>query len=282
MRHSCTRERGSCGTIRYADVSCTMLLKLKRTPGLYLVGFMGSGKSAVGRLLADELGWSLRRHRRRYREGARRFDRRNFRPARRAGIPGRWSVRRSASACARSNAAGRWCWRWAAARSSIRRIESCSKSAASPSGWIVPSRASARAWTAQIAPAAGARSRKIPPALRRPPGRLPQGRVSDRSRHRRSRRDRGGDFEAPDFLASMPVSARPRAADLSRRASEPPTRIRPCCAMCAVEGEALIAGTQRYDLRSFRQYLRHRRGKGQRPNGVARSNGCSARALPAG
>lgn len=34
-----------------------MLLKLKRTPGLYLVGFMGSGKSAAGRLLADELGW---------------------------------------------------------------------------------------------------------------------------------------------------------------------------------------------------------------------------------
>jgi shikimate kinase len=36
-----------------------MLLKLKRTPGLYLVGFMGSGKSAVGRLLADELGWTF-------------------------------------------------------------------------------------------------------------------------------------------------------------------------------------------------------------------------------
>jgi shikimate kinase len=36
-----------------------MLLKLKRTPGLYLVGFMGSGKTAVGRLLADELGWSF-------------------------------------------------------------------------------------------------------------------------------------------------------------------------------------------------------------------------------
>jgi shikimate kinase len=36
-----------------------MLLKLKRTPGLYLVGFMGSGKSAIGRLLADELGWSF-------------------------------------------------------------------------------------------------------------------------------------------------------------------------------------------------------------------------------
>ena len=34
-----------------------MTLKLKRTPGLYLVGFMGSGKSTVGRSLADELGW---------------------------------------------------------------------------------------------------------------------------------------------------------------------------------------------------------------------------------
>ena len=34
-----------------------MTLKLKRTPGLYLVGFMCSGKSTVGRALADELGW---------------------------------------------------------------------------------------------------------------------------------------------------------------------------------------------------------------------------------
>jgi shikimate kinase len=34
-----------------------MILKLKRTPGIYLVGFMGSGKSTVGRLLADQIGW---------------------------------------------------------------------------------------------------------------------------------------------------------------------------------------------------------------------------------
>jgi len=34
-----------------------MILKLKRTPGIYLVGFMASGKSTIGRLLADELGW---------------------------------------------------------------------------------------------------------------------------------------------------------------------------------------------------------------------------------
>ena len=34
-----------------------MILKLKRTPGIYLVGFMACGKSTVGRLLAEELGW---------------------------------------------------------------------------------------------------------------------------------------------------------------------------------------------------------------------------------
>ena len=34
-----------------------MILRLKRTPALYLVGFMGSGKSTIGRIVADELGW---------------------------------------------------------------------------------------------------------------------------------------------------------------------------------------------------------------------------------
>jgi shikimate kinase len=34
-----------------------MILKLKRTPGLYLVGFMASGKTTVGRALADRIGW---------------------------------------------------------------------------------------------------------------------------------------------------------------------------------------------------------------------------------
>jgi len=34
-----------------------MLLKLKRTPGIFLIGFMGSGKSTVGHALAEELGW---------------------------------------------------------------------------------------------------------------------------------------------------------------------------------------------------------------------------------
>lgn len=36
-----------------------MILKLKRTPGIYLVGFMGSGKSTVGRLVAKQLGWTF-------------------------------------------------------------------------------------------------------------------------------------------------------------------------------------------------------------------------------
>ncbi|HUQ94474.1 MAG TPA: shikimate kinase [Bryobacteraceae bacterium] len=36
-----------------------MILKLKRTPGIFLVGFMGSGKTTIGRKLAEELGWSF-------------------------------------------------------------------------------------------------------------------------------------------------------------------------------------------------------------------------------
>lgn len=36
-----------------------MILKLKRTPAIYLVGFMGCGKTTVGRALAEELGWSF-------------------------------------------------------------------------------------------------------------------------------------------------------------------------------------------------------------------------------
>src|SRR5205085_3781482 len=31
-------------------------IRLKRTPGIYLVGFMGSGKSTVGRHLAHRMG----------------------------------------------------------------------------------------------------------------------------------------------------------------------------------------------------------------------------------
>ena len=36
-----------------------MILKLKRTPGIYVVGFMASGKSTIGRHLAHRLGWSF-------------------------------------------------------------------------------------------------------------------------------------------------------------------------------------------------------------------------------
>jgi shikimate kinase len=36
-----------------------MILKLKRTPGIYLVGFMAAGKTTIGQLLAHELGWSF-------------------------------------------------------------------------------------------------------------------------------------------------------------------------------------------------------------------------------
>lgn len=36
-----------------------MTVKLARTPALYLVGFMGCGKTTVGRALAERLGWSF-------------------------------------------------------------------------------------------------------------------------------------------------------------------------------------------------------------------------------
>lgn len=36
-----------------------MHIKLKRSPGIYLAGFMGSGKSTVGTALAAHLGWDF-------------------------------------------------------------------------------------------------------------------------------------------------------------------------------------------------------------------------------
>jgi len=34
-----------------------VIIRLKRTPGIYLVGFMGSGKTTIGRLLAERIEW---------------------------------------------------------------------------------------------------------------------------------------------------------------------------------------------------------------------------------
>ena len=36
-----------------------MHIKLKRSPGIYLAGFMGSGKSTVGAALANQIGWDF-------------------------------------------------------------------------------------------------------------------------------------------------------------------------------------------------------------------------------
>src|SRR5580658_7587207 len=33
--------------------------QLKRSPGIYLTGFMGSGKTTVAQVLADRLGWDF-------------------------------------------------------------------------------------------------------------------------------------------------------------------------------------------------------------------------------
>jgi shikimate kinase len=36
-----------------------VITRLKRSPGIYVVGFMAAGKSTIGRLLADRLGWGF-------------------------------------------------------------------------------------------------------------------------------------------------------------------------------------------------------------------------------
>lgn len=36
-----------------------MILRLKRTPGIYLTGFMACGKTTIGGLLAERLGWQF-------------------------------------------------------------------------------------------------------------------------------------------------------------------------------------------------------------------------------
>ena len=36
-----------------------MITKLKRSPGLYVVGFMAAGKTTIGKMLADQLGWTF-------------------------------------------------------------------------------------------------------------------------------------------------------------------------------------------------------------------------------
>jgi shikimate kinase len=53
------RRLDSSDNTKLTNCLWMMILKLKRTPGIYLVGFMGSGKTTIGRRLADELGWSF-------------------------------------------------------------------------------------------------------------------------------------------------------------------------------------------------------------------------------
>ncbi|MDQ6678432.1 MAG: shikimate kinase [Acidobacteriota bacterium] len=36
-----------------------MILKLKQTPGIFLTGFMASGKTTIGKLLAERIGWQF-------------------------------------------------------------------------------------------------------------------------------------------------------------------------------------------------------------------------------
>ena len=145
-----------------------MNLRLKRTPGLYVVGFMASGKSTIGRALAHRLGWSFfdiddeieaaekAQHRRDL------FDTRGE-----AGVPPHRSQPSSGSMSAGSSAAGPRCWRWAAALSSNRPTANCCRQRHRRlAGLSVRNGAAPRG--AGFPPAAGARSGEVRGAL---PGR---------------------------------------------------------------------------------------------------------------
>ncbi len=140
-----------------------MILKLKRTPGIYLVGFMGSGKSTIGRLLADRIGWHfvdldaeieaaeqtsiLEIFETRGEAEFRRFEREKMRAAR----------ARHRMRPAYGDGVGRRGDRTA------REFRAARKQRRSPSGWIVLSRPSGGAWSR---PRTG-RWRAIPRVLRK-------------------------------------------------------------------------------------------------------------------
>ena len=123
-----------------------MNLKLKRTPGIYVVGFMASGKSTVGRHLAHRLGWNFFDTDSRNRGGREDHHRGTFREARRAGVPphrdrdhppARALDRARPSRCARA---------W---RRGVRlpgEPASCWRTTASRSGWTARSRRCRSAW----------------------------------------------------------------------------------------------------------------------------------------
>ena len=84
-----------------------MILKLKRTPGIFLVGFMGSGKSTVGRALAEELGWGFADLDEDIEKREGMSDQPDFRHSRRSRVPASRDGRAAANASARSSAGSR-------------------------------------------------------------------------------------------------------------------------------------------------------------------------------
>ena len=123
-----------------------MNLKLKHTPGIYLVGFMGSGKSTVGRSLAAPAGVELLRYRRRNRAG------REARPSRRSSprAASRVPPHRSGDGpAARPLDRARPARGGGAGRRRFRRprpTASCSATTASRCGWIARSKPWRAAW----------------------------------------------------------------------------------------------------------------------------------------
>ena len=135
-----------CGSPHGGDERNGMNLKLKRTPGIYVVGFMASGKSTIGRHLAHRLGWNF-------------FDTDDeIEAAEKMTIaeifehPGRGRVPAHRNRDHPPARALDRAWPAGGAGAGRRRLRrdratvTCCRTMASPSGWIAPSKSSSGAW----------------------------------------------------------------------------------------------------------------------------------------
>ena len=201
-----------------------MNLKLKRTPGVYLVGFMASGKSTVGRASGAPAGLELLRHR--PRDRIRREDC-HRRAVRQRGEPEfrRIEARNPAAARAldRARTAGGAGAR-AAARSLSRRTASCSREHGVTVWLDCPFETVQRRVAAarrRVRPLARD-PEKFAALVRSAPRDL---RARRRARHHRERRSRNGRQRHPARIRSSdehPPAPPPRARDFPRRRWPPP------------------------------------------------------------
>ena len=123
-----------------------MNLKLKRTPGIYVVGFMGAGKSTVGRHLAHRLGWNFFDTDAEIEAAEKTAISAIFDDARRTRIPPHRDRHHPSTRRLDRTRTGRRAGARRRRLQPARQPRPCSKTTASRSGWIAPSKPSSTAW----------------------------------------------------------------------------------------------------------------------------------------